>query len=114
MPPEDIRFAVFTKPWPLDSVEELADRVLDLGFDGAEIPVRPGFQVAPGKRGEGAPCAGRTVRGPAAPRSEHREHAGRACFCRLRRRRGGADPRHGAGHSGPVPRVRGNHAPPAG
>ena len=47
MPPEDIRFAVFTKPWPLDSVEELADRVLDLGFDGAEIPVRPGFQVAP-------------------------------------------------------------------
>ena len=47
MPPKEVRFAVFTKPWPDDSIEDLADRVLDLGFDGAEIPVRPGFQVAP-------------------------------------------------------------------
>jgi sugar phosphate isomerase/epimerase len=47
VPAREVLFAVFTKPWPQDSVEELADRVLDLGFDGAEIPVRPGFQVAP-------------------------------------------------------------------
>src|ERR1700729_643696 len=47
MAAQDVRFAVFTKPWPLDSIEELADRVAGLGFDGAEIPVRPGFQVEP-------------------------------------------------------------------
>jgi sugar phosphate isomerase/epimerase len=47
VPPQEIPFAVFTKPWPNDSIEELADRALELGFDGAEMPVRPGFQVAP-------------------------------------------------------------------
>lgn len=47
MPPHGVSFAVFTKPWPDDSIEELADRVMGLGFDAAEIPVRPGFQVAP-------------------------------------------------------------------
>jgi sugar phosphate isomerase/epimerase len=47
MPPRQIRFAVFTKPWPDDSIDQLADRVLSMGFHGAEIPVRPGFQIAP-------------------------------------------------------------------
>jgi sugar phosphate isomerase/epimerase len=40
-----MRLAVFTKPWPQDSVPDLARRVAGLGFDGAEVPVRPGFQV---------------------------------------------------------------------
>ncbi len=55
MAPQDVRFAVFTKPWPHDSVEELADRVVGLGFDGAEIPVRPGFQVEPDNAEKGLP-----------------------------------------------------------
>lgn len=44
---KQVEFAVFTKPWPNDSVSELADRVKGMGFDGAEVPVRPGFQVEP-------------------------------------------------------------------
>lgn len=40
-----MNLAVFTKPWPQDRVPALAVRVAALGFDGAEIPVRPGFQV---------------------------------------------------------------------
>jgi sugar phosphate isomerase/epimerase len=55
MPSQDVRFAVFTKPWPADSIEELADRVRDLGFDGAEVPVRPGFQVEPETAEKGLP-----------------------------------------------------------
>lgn len=47
MPGQGVSFAVFTKPWPDDSIEGLADRIAGLGFDAVEIPVRPGFQVAP-------------------------------------------------------------------
>jgi sugar phosphate isomerase/epimerase len=42
---QDIVFAVFTKPWPNDSIQELARRVASYGFESAEVPVRPGFQV---------------------------------------------------------------------
>tara|TARA_B110000037_G_scaffold19153_1_gene20122 strand:- start:269 stop:1120 length:852 start_codon:yes stop_codon:yes gene_type:complete len=38
---------VFTKPWKGLDIEALADKVLDLGFDGVEFPVRKGFQVDP-------------------------------------------------------------------
>ncbi len=38
---------VFTKPWPALPIEELADHIARLGFDGIELPVRPGFQVEP-------------------------------------------------------------------
>lgn len=38
---------VFTKPWPELPVEQLADLVASLGFDGIELPIRPGFQVEP-------------------------------------------------------------------
>lgn len=41
------QFTVFTKPWPDKSLPELAQFVKDLGFDGVELPVRPGFQVTP-------------------------------------------------------------------
>lgn len=41
------RFTVFTKPWPDLEVSQLIDLVADLGFDGVELPVRPGFQVEP-------------------------------------------------------------------
>jgi sugar phosphate isomerase/epimerase len=40
-----MKVAVFTKPWPQDTIPALALRVAGLGFDSAEVPVRPGFQV---------------------------------------------------------------------
>jgi sugar phosphate isomerase/epimerase len=39
--------SVFTKPWREDSVDQLAERVDTLGFNGIELPVRPGYQVSP-------------------------------------------------------------------
>ena len=41
-----IRFSVFTKPWRMP-LPDLARFVSGLGFDGIELPVRPGFQVEP-------------------------------------------------------------------
>jgi sugar phosphate isomerase/epimerase len=43
----DIRYSVFTKPWPRLSLHELGELVSSLGFDSIELPVRPGFQVEP-------------------------------------------------------------------
>lgn len=40
------RLTVFTKPWKYP-LPELGRFVHDLGFDGVELPVRPGFQVDP-------------------------------------------------------------------
>lgn len=45
-------FAVFTKPWPAEPIPELAKLVAGLGFGGAEVPVRPGFQVTPDNAGK--------------------------------------------------------------
>ena len=42
----DIKLAVFTKPWS-DSIEAAADRMAALGVQGIELPIRPGYQVAP-------------------------------------------------------------------
>lgn len=42
-----IQFSVFTKPWRTMPLQELASKVRKLGFDGIELPVRPGFQVEP-------------------------------------------------------------------
>lgn len=47
-----LEFAVFTKPWPAEPIPGLAKLVAGLGFDGAEIPVRPGFQVTPDNAGK--------------------------------------------------------------
>lgn len=44
---KSIQFAVFTKPWKEISLEELADKVADLGFDAVEYPLRAGYQVQP-------------------------------------------------------------------
>ncbi len=41
-----IEYSVFTKPWKVP-VTELGKLVSGLGFDGIELPVRPGFQVEP-------------------------------------------------------------------
>lgn len=42
----DIKLAVFTKPWN-DAIEAVADRMAALGVEGIELPIRPGYQVAP-------------------------------------------------------------------
>jgi len=44
MPNQAIQFSVFTKPWK-QSLPELAAMVRGWGFDGIELPVRPGYQV---------------------------------------------------------------------
>ncbi len=42
-----LEWSVFTKPWKTLPVSELGDFIKGLGFDGIELPVRPGFQVEP-------------------------------------------------------------------
>lgn len=46
MPIGNVMFTVFSKPWTLP-LPELAALVAKLGFDGVELPVRPGYQVPP-------------------------------------------------------------------
>lgn len=41
-----IAFSVFTKPWKM-SLPKLGEHVGRLGFDGIELPVRPGYPVEP-------------------------------------------------------------------
>ena len=95
----DVDFTVFTKPWTMP-LPELAGFVKTLGFDGVELPVRPGYQVEPETVTEALPEAARILadhglkignRG----RSQRREDGGR-----LRRGRGADHPhlrrhRHG-------------------
>lgn len=54
-----IGFTIFTKPWPEMPLEELAELVANLGFDGVELPVRPGFQVTPESKTVTLPKAAR-------------------------------------------------------
>ena len=42
-----VSFSVFTKPWPQKQLAELGAFVGGLGFDGMELPIRPGYQVEP-------------------------------------------------------------------
>jgi sugar phosphate isomerase/epimerase len=44
---DKIVFSVFVKPWPKKSIAELGHMVHWMGFDGIELPVRPGFPVNP-------------------------------------------------------------------
>jgi sugar phosphate isomerase/epimerase len=41
-----IKLGVFTKPWN-DAIEAVADRMVALGVDAIELPIRPGYQVTP-------------------------------------------------------------------
>ncbi len=50
---------VFTKPWRTKRLPELAQFVRGLGFDGVELPVRPGFQVEPENVERDLPVAAR-------------------------------------------------------
>ena len=42
-----VSFSVFTKPWKTQPITQLGEFVKELGFDGIELPVRPGYQVEP-------------------------------------------------------------------
>lgn len=55
------QFTIFTKPWPELPLPELARFVKDMGFDGVELPVRPGFQVTPETMARGLPEAARIL-----------------------------------------------------
>ena len=46
MQEDRIAFSVFTKPWKVP-LPELGSLVAGLGFDGIELPVRPGYLVEP-------------------------------------------------------------------
>lgn len=56
---ESTLFTVFTKPWREMPLERLIAHVAELGFDGVELPVRPGFQVPPEQARTGLPKAAR-------------------------------------------------------
>jgi sugar phosphate isomerase/epimerase len=54
------QFSVFTKPWK-QSIPELGELVRGFGFEGIELPVRPGFQVEPQNVARGLPAAARQL-----------------------------------------------------
>ena len=53
-------YTVFTKPWTLP-LPELGAFVRQLGFEGVELPVRPGYQVVPEDVARGLPEAARVL-----------------------------------------------------
>jgi sugar phosphate isomerase/epimerase len=57
-----IVFSVFTKPWK-QPLPELAKLVKGWGFDGIELPVRPGYQVLPERIGQDLPKAVKLLEG---------------------------------------------------
>jgi len=58
---EQVQFSVFTKPWKTQPLAELGKRVKAWGFDGIELPVRPGFQVEPHDVAKGLPAAAKIL-----------------------------------------------------
>ena len=54
--PTEISFSVFTKPWKC-GIDELGTKIAALGFDGIELPVRPGYPVTPDNVTEELPRA---------------------------------------------------------
>jgi sugar phosphate isomerase/epimerase len=58
---EGITFSVFTKPWKTMPIPQLGEFVHKLGFDGIELPVRPGYQVEPGVVEKDLPVAARQL-----------------------------------------------------
>jgi sugar phosphate isomerase/epimerase len=56
-----IEWSVFTKPWKTQSLAELGALIKGLGFDGIELPVRPGYQVEPENIGRDLPKAAKLL-----------------------------------------------------
>lgn len=57
-----IQFSLFTKPWKGKSVEQLAEFVGSLGFDGIEFPLRQGYQLEPQNAEQGLPRLAETFK----------------------------------------------------
>ena len=60
MAEQAIQFSVFTKAWK-QPLPELAGMVRGWGFDGIELPVRPGYQVVPEQAGRDLPAAAKVL-----------------------------------------------------
>lgn len=56
----NVTFTAFTKPWKTP-LAELGTFIKQLGFDGIELPVRPGYQVTPENIATGLPEARRIL-----------------------------------------------------
>jgi sugar phosphate isomerase/epimerase len=56
-----IAYSVFTKPWMAMSIPQLGEFVRELGFEGIELPVRPGYQVEPENVASDLPIAVREL-----------------------------------------------------
>jgi len=54
------QFSVFTKPWPDMPLAQLGEFVAGLGFQGIELPARPGFQIPP-ERARELPAAAKAL-----------------------------------------------------
>jgi sugar phosphate isomerase/epimerase len=50
------QITAFTKPWT-EPLEQMADKLASLGFDGVELAVRPGYQVEPAEVRQRLPAA---------------------------------------------------------
>ena len=57
----DVAFSVFTKSWKTVPLGRLGPLVRGMGFEGIELPVRPGFQVVPEHVGRDLPAAARRL-----------------------------------------------------
>ena len=55
-----IAYAVFSKPWK-GPLKEMAEHLSKMGFEGVELPVRPGFQVEPDNVAAGLPEAAKIL-----------------------------------------------------
>jgi sugar phosphate isomerase/epimerase len=55
-----VTFSVFTKPWKMP-VAELGSHIRSLGFEGIELPVRPGYQVEQENVGKELPRVARQL-----------------------------------------------------
>jgi len=60
MSAQTVKFSVFTKSWRMP-LPKLGRFVKDLGFDGIELPVRPGFQVEPDQVATALPAAAKCL-----------------------------------------------------
>ena len=56
-------FSVFTKPWKIQPIEKLAERLKQIGFDGIEFPLRDGYQVEPANAVRDLPAMTRRLSG---------------------------------------------------
>ena len=59
----EVTFSLFTKPWKAEAMDlhRLGEFVAKLGFQGVELPVRPGYQVLPENVTRDLPKAAKTL-----------------------------------------------------